>query len=141
MVVLADALRSACPPHTSTMVTNSTAISWSSEATSTRRPARLSLNIKVGGCSRGASEAIRALEGEELVAKGGVLAQAGGRAAEPDRAFFQHIDAVGQRQRELRVLLGQQDRQPLPLEPGDLLAQVVHHQGRQTFRGLVEQQE
>src|SRR5439155_456010 len=41
------------------------------------------------------------LERQQLVAKGVVVAQRGGRAAEADGALLQHVDAVGETQREL----------------------------------------
>src|SRR5439155_19720961 len=60
------------------------------------------------------------LERQQLVTQGFVVPQAGGGAAEADGAFLQHVDAVGQGQQELGVLLGKQDGQTLVLEPGDL---------------------
>src|SRR5260221_11445148 len=50
---------------------------------------------------------------QQAVAQGGVIAQLGGRAAVADIALLQHIDAVGEGEREIDALLGQQDRQTL----------------------------
>src|SRR5262245_51397035 len=77
------------------------------------------------------------LERQQLVAQRLVVAQRGGGAAEPDRAFLQHVDAIRQAQRKVGVLLGEQDRQPFGLEPRDLLAEVIDDQRRQSLRRLV----
>ena len=42
---------------------------------------------------------------------------------------------------ESHVLLGEQDREALALEPPDLLLEVLHHQGRQALRRLVQEQQ
>src|SRR3954447_7986168 len=65
------------------------------------------------------------LEREELLAERGVITQPRGRSAELDRALLEHVDPVGQRQREVGVLLGKQDGESLALQPPDLVAQVV----------------
>src|SRR5262245_2847806 len=81
------------------------------------------------------------LEREQLVTECLILAQARGRPAEPYRALFQHVDAVGESQREVDVLLGQQDRQASALEQRDLLLKMVDDQWRQPLGRLVEQQQ
>src|SRR4030095_4275367 len=42
---------------------------------------------------------------------------------------------------EVHALLGEEDGQALLLEARDLLLQVVHHEGREALRGLVEEEE
>src|SRR5688572_33305913 len=81
------------------------------------------------------------LEGEELLAERGVIPQPCGRSAELERALLQHVDAVGERQRELRVLLGEQDGEPFVSQARDLVSEVIHHDRRQPLRGLVEEQQ
>src|SRR5207247_11399104 len=99
------------------MVAKRAPISMSSEATRTRKPARLSRNMLSGGCTRDARDSsVSASERQQLVTEGLVVTQAGGGAAEADGALLQHVRAVGQGQRELGVLLGQQDREALALE-------------------------
>src|SRR5919108_1250716 len=83
----------------------------------------------------------QSLEREKLLAERGVISQARGRSAELDGSLLQHVDAVGERQRELGVLLGEQDGETVRLEPRDLVAQVIDHDRRQPLRRLVEQQE
>src|SRR5205085_4944464 len=82
-----------------------------------------------------------ALQRQQLVAQRLVVAQLSSSAAEADGALFQHVDTVGEAQRELRVLLGEQDREPGSLETGDLLAEVIHDERCQSLRRLVEQQQ
>jgi hypothetical protein len=55
--------------------------------------------------------------------------------------LLQHVDPIGQVQRELHVLLREQDREPVGLEPRDLLLQVLHDQWGQALRRLVQQEE
>ena len=80
-------------------------------------------------------------EREQIAAKRLVVAQRRGEAAEADRALLEDIDPVGEGERELHVLLGEQDGQTLALEPRDLLAEVVHDEGGEPLRRLVEQQQ
>src|SRR6058998_635505 len=80
------------------------------------------------------------LERQQLVAQRLVVAQGGGGAAEADGPLLEHVDAVREAQRELRVLLGEQDREAGGLEPRDLLAEMIDDQRGQALRGLVEQQ-
>jgi hypothetical protein len=63
------------------------------------------------------------------------------RALVADRPLFEHVDAVGEIEREVHVLLGEQDGEALTLEPADLYAQVPDDQGREAFGGLIEQQQ
>ena len=46
-----------------------------------------------------------------------IVAQLGGRPGKAHRAFLQHVDPVGERQREVHALLGEQDGEALALEP------------------------
>src|SRR5205807_7580290 len=57
------------------------------------------------------------------VAQRGVVAQFGGRAGMADAAFFQDVDAVGEGQREVDPLLGQQDRDAFVLQRADIVEQ------------------
>src|SRR5262245_18403295 len=70
-------------------------------------------------------------ERQVLVANGLVLAERARRALVTDVPFLEHVDAVGQRQREVHVLLGEQDREPLTLEPSDLLGEMLDDQRRE----------
>src|SRR5579884_3736832 len=78
---------------------------------------------------------------EQAVAEGGIVAQFGGGAGMDDGAFFEDVDAIGQRERKFHPLLGEQDRQPLLLQFGDLDAERVDNKRRQPLRRLVEQQQ
>src|SRR5207244_13170480 len=103
------------------------------------------LNREIGAALDVVAERGRKLEKtserQQLVAERLVVPQGGGGAAEAKRALLQHVDAVGERQRELDVLLGEQDGQALALEPGDLLAQVIDDDRRQSLGRLVEQEQ
>src|SRR5262245_44754151 len=59
----------------------------------------------------------------------------------PDTTLLQYVDPIGQIQAEVDVLLGQQDGEPGPLEAVDLLFEMVHDQGGQTFRWLVQEEQ
>src|SRR5690242_16780351 len=52
------------------------------------------------------------------------------RPLEADLALLDDVGAIGQPGRELEILLGEQDRQALPLEGGDLLAEGTHDHRR-----------
>ena len=66
----------------------------------------------------------------------------GGRGTRvADRALVDHVRAVAQAEREVRVLLREQDRFALGLEVTDLLAEGLHDQRREASRRLVEEQE
>src|SRR5262245_53195030 len=80
-------------------------------------------------------------ERQVLLADRGVLAELARGALVADVALLEHVDAVGEVEREIHVLLGEQDREPVGLEPADLLLQMIDHERGQPFRRLVEQQE
>src|SRR5687767_12716985 len=70
-----------------------------------------------------------------------VGAQPLGRALEHHRAVVDDIDAVGELQRHLGVLLDQQHADALALELADGAHHGVHDQRREPLRRLVEQQQ
>jgi hypothetical protein len=76
-----------------------------------------------------------------LLADPVVAPERSGGALVADVPLLEHVHAVGEVEAELDVLLGEEDGQPVVLEPGDLLAQVVDDQRRQALGRLVEQQE
>ena len=57
-----------------------------------------------------------------------------------DLAGFEHIAAVGNRQRQRRHLIDQQDRDALVAQFGEHVEQLVDHRRRKPQRRLVEQQ-
>ena len=56
-------------------------------------------------------------------------------------ALFENVDAVGEVEAEVHVLLGEENGQAVVLEPGDLLLEMVHDERGQAFRRLVEEQQ
>src|SRR5919106_2423592 len=78
---------------------------------------------------------------QQLMPEGLVVAQPVGGAAEANGSLLQDVDAIGQSERELDVLLGEQDRQPLALETRDLFLEVVDNERGQALGGLVEQEQ
>src|SRR5262249_4965936 len=68
-------------------------------------------------------------------------AQRGRRALEHHRAVVDHVDAVGELQRHLGVLLDEQHAHALGLEAADGVHHRVHHERGEALRGLVEKQE
>src|SRR5258706_7413533 len=69
-----------------------------------------------------------------------VAADPGYRAAERDPAGIQDDDIIGETERELGVLLDEQDRLALLLQPGDGAPDLCDDQRRKSLRGLVHQQ-
>src|SRR5712671_43160 len=61
------------------------------------------------------------------------------RPVEADEALLDDVGPVGQPRRELEILLGEQDRQALPLERGDLIPERAHDHRGQALRRLVEE--
>src|SRR5881409_3064948 len=110
---------------------------WSRLYCSGRRVSCLSGGYPTG---HGRSSAVGS-ERQVLLADRGVLAELARAALVADVPLLEHVDAVGEGEREVHVLLGEQDRQPLGLEPTDLRLQVIDHWRRQSFRRLVEQQQ
>jgi len=82
----------------------------------------------------------RRRDAEVAVAHLVALAQLRRRAFEGDLADLEHDGAVGDRERHRRVLLDEHDRDPLAVDLGDHLAQLLDDAWRQPERGLVEQQ-
>src|SRR6266478_1389531 len=62
------------------------------------------------------------------------------RPVEADEALLDDVGPVGQPRRELEILLGEQDRQALPLERGDLIPERAHDHRGQALRRLVEEE-
>src|ERR1041385_6953166 len=95
---------------------------------------------------RAASEDVSALAiplvTEVAAADGVVGLELGARAREHDAAGLEHVARVGSLQREVRVLLDDQDGQALVLvQLADDPEQLRDQDGREPERGLVEQQE
>src|SRR5690349_9051011 len=59
---------------------------------------------------------------------------------EANLPLLDDVGPVGQPRRELEILLGEQDRQALPLERRDLIPERAHDHRGQALRWLVEQQ-
>src|SRR4026207_2559395 len=76
-------------------------------------------------------------EREVLVADGFVGAERLGAALVADCPLLEHVYTIGEVQREIHILLGEQDGEPLALEPADLLAQMLDHQRGHPPGGLV----
>src|SRR5207249_8831063 len=57
-----------------------------------------------------------------------------------DLALAHEIDAVGDAEREGQVLLDEEDRGAAGFEPGEDPSELAHEDWRQTFRGLVHQE-
>src|SRR5262245_36792076 len=81
------------------------------------------------------------LEGEVLCTDGLVLPEGLDGSVVADVALLQDVDAVGEVEAEVHVLLGEQYGQTVALEPADLLLEMVDHEGSQAFGGLVEQEQ
>src|SRR5918995_2224709 len=71
----------------------------------------------------------------------GVLAQLRGRGGVHDRARLKDVAAGGDLERHVRVLLDEQERGALLVDLADDLEDPLYEQGRETHRGLVEEQE
>ncbi len=80
------------------------------------------------------------LKPQQPVEQRGILPQRRRRAGVAHRALLEHIDPVGQRQRERHALFRKQDGQPLRLQLADLFPQQIDHQWRQPLGGFIEQQ-
>src|SRR6266850_422421 len=80
-------------------------------------------------------------EREILLPDRRVLAELARRALVADVPFLEHVDPVREVEREGDVLLGEEDREPVGLEPTDLLLQVIDHERCEPLGGLVEEQE
>jgi hypothetical protein len=74
---------------------------------------------------------------QQPVQRAAIGSERGGGAGKAHRALFQHLDAVGERQRELDALLGEQNGQALRFQLADLGKQRLHHQRREPFRWLI----
>src|SRR4030095_346627 len=72
----------------------------------------------------------RGLECQVLLANRRVLAELTRSALVADVPLLEHVDAIREIEREVHVLLGEQDREPVGLEPADLLLQVINHEWR-----------
>src|SRR5215217_3049773 len=71
----------------------------------------------------------------------GVLAQSCGVVREGDRAGLEHVGPLGDLEREVRVLLDQEDRGALLVDLGDRLVDALDEDRGDAHRGLVEQQQ
>src|SRR5437879_4009394 len=69
------------------------------------------------------------------------LFELGGRARERDAADLQQIGAVDELEHLLNVLLDDEHRVTFLRDGAHEVEDLLHHQRRQTRRGLVEQQE
>src|SRR3954447_5190256 len=71
----------------------------------------------------------------------GILAQRGRVVAEHHLAGLQHVTAIRDAEREVRVLLDEQDRRALLVDLGDRLVDPLHQDRRDAHRRLVEEQQ
>src|SRR5262247_213947 len=67
--------------------------------------------------------------------------ETGRRALVDDLALAHHVYAVRDRERQVIVLLDEEDREAAPLEPLDDPPDLSHHDRGQSLGGLVEQQQ
>jgi hypothetical protein len=68
-------------------------------------------------------------------------AELGGRAREHDRALAEHEHLIADRERHPRVLLHEQDRHALALEPHHQRLQLPHEARRESLGRLVQHEE
>src|SRR5262249_9763661 len=80
-------------------------------------------------------------EGEVLGADGLVLPEGLDGSVVADVPLLQDVDAVGEVEAEVHVLLGKQDGEAVALEPADLILEMVDHEGSQALGRLVEEEQ